>query len=377
MRVQWKIFCFIVFGLAAGTVCALDTLDQAIEREAAYIIDRAPKDSVLAVVSIQSDSTGLSDYIMERFPDYLIQNRKNLTFVDRGRLDLIQKEINFQYSGEVSDETMVSIGEKIGAQIIITGAVSEAVDSYNFGVKMLDVRTAKILGSNSTKIAHDSKMESYLPSSGVSRYITRQEEEARAKKDSTVRTVKNVLGIFPNGFYLGYLGSLNAPVGVSLGWLNTGMAFFVDNQFGPPSFKDYERSSSVTYDGGAIKNAASGYRYEDAEEKTAFIWDCTLGFNINLIESLLWTDIGAGIEYKQQYRLFTESGSSSGSSKTWLEHGDSFEDRLRFAISAGLFVKLWYFYVQAKYKYVVGDEIDYSTYGMNQVSVGAGYVWKR
>jgi hypothetical protein len=50
---------------------------------------------------------------------------------------------------------------------------------------------------------------------------------------------------------------------------------------------------------------------------------------------------------------------------------------MKFAISAGMYMKLWRFYAQGKYKYIVGDEIDYSTYGLNHLSIGAGYVWRR
>ncbi|MFP3091127.1 penicillin-binding protein activator LpoB [Treponema sp. TIM-1] len=375
LKNTFKWLWLLFFCFAVGTVYAIDTLDEAIERESAYIIDRAPNNSVLAVVNIKSDSISLSDYVMERIPDYVVRNKKNITFVDRSKLDLIQQEIKFQYSGEVSDETMVSIGSKIGAQIIVAGAISEDGETYNFSIKLLDVKTAIILGSSSTKIVHDNAMEYYWPGSKVAEYAKQKELEAQAKRDSTARKVKTALGIFPNGFYLGYLGSLNSPIGISLGWLNTTTAFFIDNEFGAPSFSGHERSSSLTYDGNTV-TANNTNKYIDEHENTAFSWDCILGFNINIVESLLWADAGLGFEYRRKYKLFSENNSSSGSEKIWVENGDK-KDKLKFAISAGLYLKLWYLYVQAKYKYVVGDEIDHSSYGLNNLSLGLGYVWRQ
>ncbi|MDR0378045.1 MAG: penicillin-binding protein activator LpoB [Spirochaetaceae bacterium] len=376
VKVYRKAACFIMLCLTWSAVYAVDTLDEAIERESAYIIDRAPDNSILAVVNIQSGSTVLSDYIMERFPDFLVNNQKKVTFVDRSKLDLIQKEITFQYSGEVSDETMVSIGQKTGAQIIVADAVTEMVDGYNFSIKLLDVRTAALLGSSSTKIAHDDKMESYLPNSQAAQRAKRQSIEARERKDSAIRTVKTALGIFPKGFYLGYLGSLNAPIGVSLGNLNTGVSLFIDNELGPPDFEGYTRSGSMSYRDNTVYNGGAGYQYTgDEGKKTAFTWNCILGLNINIIKSFLWVDIGAGFEYRREYALFTEN-SSNGTNKIWIENGND-ANRMKLALSAGLFLKLWYLYAQVKYQYIAGEEIDYTTYGLNQMSVGLGYVWKK
>jgi len=48
---------------------------------------------------------------------------------------------------------------------------------------------------------------------------------------------------------------------------------------------------------------------------------------------------------------------------------------MNFLIAPGLFVKIWYFYIQAKYTYVVGDEMDIQS--LKRISLGLGYVWRR
>ena len=370
-----KILIFALFAaMTAGNIHALDTLDEAIRKEAAFILDRTRAGAVLAIVNIKSDSARLSEYVMERLPDHLVGNRKGITLVDRSRLNLIQREIAFQYSGEVSDETMVAIGRKTGAEIIIAGSIIEAGDAYHFSVKMLDVATAHIVGSDSARIEHDSVMNGYLPHSDVARRRKEQAALSQARRASTARTMQNVLGIFSDGFYLGYLGSISTPIGLSLGWISGGMSFFVDNEFGPPAFNNYERSGSMTYSGIAVNNAAAGFSYFPEDERTRFEWFCTAGFNFNIIKTLLWANLGGVLVYREDYRLFTEQNSSGIAEKIWLRNG---EDSFKFVISAGLYLKLWYFYVQGKYKYVIGEEAGFHDDGLSRLDFGIGYVWRR
>ena len=364
---------FIGFGFGYGTLYAADTLEKAIERQANYMLRNSPRNVALAIIGVKSDSELLSEYIMEKLPDYVVNNKENITFVDRSKLDLIQDEISFQYSGEVSDETMVAIGKKIGAQVIVAGTIIEAGRVYNFSVKLLDVESARILGSNSTQIDHDETMEGFLSGSRVAQLALKDAHQKRLERDAAVSTIKNALGIFSKGVYLGYLGSLSMPIGISLGGINEGLSMFIETGFCPPKFGGYEHQSNLSYTGNTVQNPTQEFIYANEDERTAFIWDLSAGFNINIIKTLLWANIGAGFEYRQDYKLFTET-STSGSNMIWIQNES--DDKFKLIIAAGLYVKLWYFYMQGKYKYVVGEEIDTTTYGLNHLSLGIGYVWK-
>jgi hypothetical protein len=377
-----RFFVILLMGFICfwhGTAHAADTLEQAIEKQAGYIIKNSPRNTILAIVSIKSDSKLLSEYIMEKLPDYIVNNKENITFVDRSRLDLIQQEIDFQYSGEVSDETMVSIGKKIGAQVIATGVIMEAGNVYSFSIKVLEVETARILGSNSTQIVHDNTMDGFMAGSGVAQLALEEARRKRQEREATVSTIKNALGIFSNGLYLGYLGSLNVPIGISFGGINEDVAFFIETGFGPPVFKGYEHQSNLSYSGNIVQNPTRGFTYINRDEKTAFLWDLIAGANINIIKTILWVNLGAGFEYRQDYKLFTEVSANS-SNEIWIQNeaDEKFKnDKFKFVVSAGLYIKLWYFYIQGKYKYIIGEEIDFNNYGLNYFSLGVGYVWRK
>jgi hypothetical protein len=70
---------------------------------------------------------------------------KKLVLVDRRDLDLIRREEQFQLSGDVSDESAVSIGKKLGARIIITGSFTATDQNHRLQFKALEVETAQVL----------------------------------------------------------------------------------------------------------------------------------------------------------------------------------------------------------------------------------------
>jgi curli biogenesis system outer membrane secretion channel CsgG len=65
--------------------------------------------------------------------------------VDRKSLDALREEQNFQISGDVDDDSAVSIGKMLGANIIITGSINGVDSTRRLRLKALDVKTAEIL----------------------------------------------------------------------------------------------------------------------------------------------------------------------------------------------------------------------------------------
>jgi len=55
-------------------------------------------------------------------------------------------ELNFQLSGEVSDASALEIGKFLGAQTIVTGAISELADRHRMRIRALDVKTTQVQG---------------------------------------------------------------------------------------------------------------------------------------------------------------------------------------------------------------------------------------
>jgi hypothetical protein len=105
-----------------------------------------PERSVIAVLNISSSDKETADFIMGELEVRLTDSKK-FRMVDRKFLDTIRLEQQFQLSGEVSDESACSIGNMLGANIVITGSISGTGSSRRLTLKALDVETAVIIST--------------------------------------------------------------------------------------------------------------------------------------------------------------------------------------------------------------------------------------
>jgi hypothetical protein len=126
-------------------------LNTAIKNSFDIILRNIPVNAKIAIVNIASNSKDDSNYILEELTLAFVNSRK-FTVVDRQTLDVIRQEHNFQLSGEVSDETIVSIGNFTGASVVITGVVSGNGEMRRLRLRALDVKTAEVLAMSSEKI---------------------------------------------------------------------------------------------------------------------------------------------------------------------------------------------------------------------------------
>ena len=79
-------------------------------------------------------------------------NTKNYTVVDRTNVDTVLKEQNFQVSGYVDDNAIVSIGKFIGATVVVTGSISGTGSQKRLVIKAIDVLTSEILSMQSVAL---------------------------------------------------------------------------------------------------------------------------------------------------------------------------------------------------------------------------------
>jgi hypothetical protein len=73
-------------------------LDRALSEIVSYYVENLPANTKLALISFNTETQLLSDYIFE---ELWIHFEDSLSFIliDRKNLELIQKELDYQYSG--------------------------------------------------------------------------------------------------------------------------------------------------------------------------------------------------------------------------------------------------------------------------------------
>jgi hypothetical protein len=108
------------------------------------LIDKIPGRSTIAILNISSSDRVLSELAVDEL-EYSLVNSGNFTIVDRVRLDQIRSEQNFQMSGDVSDDSAVSIGNMLGASIVITGTITTNGSTGRITIRALNVQTAQIV----------------------------------------------------------------------------------------------------------------------------------------------------------------------------------------------------------------------------------------
>ncbi|MDR1804148.1 MAG: penicillin-binding protein activator LpoB [Treponema sp.] len=143
------------------------SLEQAILSSASGIAAGLESGARIAVVNFGSASVSMSDYALGELNNALV-NQRNLTVVGRGPdLELAQRELRFNLSGYVSDETAQAIGRFLGAQMVVSGSLSIAGSYYRFMVQMLEVETAVIRYSQTFNVVNDRLVRSLMGESGL------------------------------------------------------------------------------------------------------------------------------------------------------------------------------------------------------------------
>ena len=138
-----KKFIILIGAFLCITQVFAKDLRDALKEAAKQFSSSLEERSVVAIIGIYSESSDLSDFMLDELTAQLIKCRM-LTIADRVNLEAIKKEMSFQLSGEVGDESIQQLGAKIGAETVIQGVLKEYGGIYNLTIRALNVTTAAI-----------------------------------------------------------------------------------------------------------------------------------------------------------------------------------------------------------------------------------------
>ena len=148
-------FLFILVTIAVNAQSV--DLDTAIKNGAEHFEKTLQSGTTIAVLGVRSDFSQLSEYVIDQLSYYLV-NGRIFTVVDRNYLDVIQRELIYQMSGDVSDETAQSIGKQIGAQTVITVGIQPFGNEYRLVLRALSVETGVLQAILSQNIKADNRL---------------------------------------------------------------------------------------------------------------------------------------------------------------------------------------------------------------------------
>ena len=142
------------------------TLDTAIREAASHFIQPLSANARVAIVSFDTPTGRLSDYIFEELWTRFEDTRK-FVMVDRRNLERVEAEIRHQYgAGRVDDRAMVSVSRQVGAQILVYGQMTSlgrgaSAPEYRLTVYAIDVEKATS-SQRAFNVRHDNRLASLL-----------------------------------------------------------------------------------------------------------------------------------------------------------------------------------------------------------------------
>ncbi|MDR0628158.1 MAG: hypothetical protein LBG24_00640 [Treponema sp.] len=166
------------------------TLDNAIQGAHAKIESELAQGTTIMVLHFAAPDQRLADYVIDQLSAKLVNNKK-LTVVERKDLELINTEMAFQLSGEVSDESAQAIGKKYGAQSITSGKFTVLGNQYQFSIKTIRVQTATIELIYQTPVRQDKKLDTLLGITERQQAAKKAEAEQKKAERQTAQAAKN------------------------------------------------------------------------------------------------------------------------------------------------------------------------------------------
>jgi hypothetical protein len=131
-------------GTAAAETPKVPGMDEATRKAMAAFMKPLPDGARIAVVNISSPDAATASVVLDEV-QYNFYSANRFQMVERNELDAIRQEQGLQMSGEVSDETIVAIGNLVGASIVVTGGITSVEGKKRLNLKALDVKTGRIL----------------------------------------------------------------------------------------------------------------------------------------------------------------------------------------------------------------------------------------
>jgi TolB-like protein len=143
-------------------------IDAALANATKEIAESVPKGTKIAVLNISSDYAQLSNYIIAELIVNLV-NTRSFQVVPRStvELELVKRELDFQYTGDVSDASQKSLGQFLGAATIISGSVTrDSANTYRIVVNAIDLESFTFQSSYRISVLNDKQVKALIAGSG-------------------------------------------------------------------------------------------------------------------------------------------------------------------------------------------------------------------
>ncbi len=138
-----------------------------------------------AITAFPTDNKNIlvEDYIRNALTEAVFKIGK-VKIIERANIDAVLKELNFQESGLVNEQTAKSVGMLVGADFVCFGDLKDVGDKIVVTAKVVDVETGEICAISSDLIEKDDYLKNQLQTIPVAK----QTPKSSTEKTPTAKT---------------------------------------------------------------------------------------------------------------------------------------------------------------------------------------------
>jgi len=125
--------------------------DKAVINAIDRLNSKLPSGANIMIMKTNSTERNMLDYVVNQMTKSIVQTGK-LRIVDRSNQALVNAELQYQLSGNVDDNSMVSIGHQLGVQYIVICWISGEKSLRRLNQKVLNIETSQITDQSDFEI---------------------------------------------------------------------------------------------------------------------------------------------------------------------------------------------------------------------------------
>lgn len=143
--------------------------------------------AVVDFTDLEGNVTALGRYLAEEMSVNLSARAGNFTVIERNQLRVIIQEHRLSAAGLIDPQTAKRLGEIAGADALITGTTTTFGDSVHVIAKIIDTRTAVIIGAASYDLPRTKAIDDLLQSNGDARTTVPALGDAKLAREISAR----------------------------------------------------------------------------------------------------------------------------------------------------------------------------------------------
>ena len=125
--------------------------DKAVKNTVDTLNSKLPSGAIIMIMKTSSTDLNMLNGILDQITTAIVQGGK-LKVVDRSNQALINAEQQFQLSGNVDDNTAVSIGKQLGAKYIVFCWISGVSSGRRLNLRIVSIETGQITDQSNFEI---------------------------------------------------------------------------------------------------------------------------------------------------------------------------------------------------------------------------------